>query len=216
MISRRAVFVILIILAATVALAAAVVFAREGYLYEQIILPISYAFWIIGLLLRGTPQVLFWGILVIMALVLFMRSLVAAPQKPSSPQPLENTFSRRPRLRHWVRQLLMSRNERYRHYLKEGLGRLALEVLAYQRGQTVNQYQQQIDSEQVPAPEVIIPFLEARQGYFRSQQPLDLQQVQHWLRRLWNRLAFPPQAQPNQDEELAELVDFLEQQMDLE
>jgi len=68
----------------------------------------------------------------------------------------------------------------------------------------------------VPAPEVIIPFLEARQGYFRSQQPLDLQQVQHWLRRLWNRLAFPPQAQPNQDEELAELVDFLEQQMDLE
>ncbi len=216
MISRRAVLVLLIILLATVALAAVVVYGRGGYLYERIVLPISYAFWIVGLLLRGTPQVLFWGMLVVIALVLFMRSLAAAPQKPSGAPPVENSYSRRPRLRHWVRQLLMSRNERYRRYLKEGLGRLALEVLAYQRSQTANQYQQQIDSKQVEAPEIIVPFLEARQGYFQTQQRLDLQQVQRMLLQLWKRLPFSGQPQPIQDDELAELVDFLEQQMDLE
>jgi 4-amino-4-deoxy-L-arabinose transferase-like glycosyltransferase len=214
--SRRAALVLILMLAATVALAALVVSAPGSYIYEQIVKPISNIFWVFSLLLSGTPQALFWGILLVVALVLFLRSLVVTPQKPDGQMPVDMSYARRPRLRHWVRQLLMSRNERYRRYLKEGLGRLALEVLAYQRGLTVGQYQQRIDNQQEQTPEVIVPFLEARMGLFHPQQGVDLQQVLRRLRQVWNRLPLAHPTQPETDTELDELVDFLEKQMDLE
>lgn len=214
--NRRSIIVLGLMLLATVALAAGVVLAREGYLYEKIVLPISYLMWIFGLLLRGTPQALFWGMLLVITLVLFLRSLSVAPPRQPVGMPLENTYSRRPRLRHWVRQILMSRNERYRRYLYEGLGRLALEVLAHQRGITVNQYQQQIDANQEQPPEIIIPFLEARRPQYRPQESFDFPKILSWLQRRMYTLPFFRRALPEQDLDLNELVEFLERQMGLE
>ena len=204
------------IAALTVLVAALIMAAPGSYLRENIINPLSYALWIVSLLLRGTPQVVFWGIFLMIAVVLALRSLAAASHRPVHPQPMLISYPHRARLRYWVRQLLLSQDDRAVFQLKDSLGRLALDILSYQRGLTPSQYQQQLDSGQLETPEALIPFLEARKKMFAPKDSFNLQDLRRWFERTLDKLPFLPHPSSAVNSDVAHLVEFLEEQMDVE
>ena len=207
---------ILLLVILTIALAAWVVAARGTFVRERIVMPLSYAIWISSLLLRGTPQVLFWGILLLITVVLALRSLIVPGRPPQAIQANDSAYYHRPRLRHWVRQIVLSRNERYKRYLMEGMAKLSLDVLGYQQGLTSHQYQQLIDAGKQQAPDILVPYLQARDNRPFSSVSPNGPRVRRWLERLPVNLPFFPKARLVQDPELEELVAYLEEQLDLE
>ena len=214
--AMRTVFILVGVAVLTVLIAALVKSTPGSFLRENIVNPLSYGFWVFGLLLSGTPQAVFWVFLLVVALVLALRSLSGSAQKPTRPEPLIINYTHRARARYWVRQLLLSRDERARLHLKDSLSRLALDILAYQQGLTPNQYQKQLEDGQMEAPEALIPFLNVRQSMYTSRQSLSLEQVRRWFEHTINNLPFLSQPKPVQDAEIERLVSYLEEQMDVE
>jgi hypothetical protein len=200
----------------TILVAALVMAAPGSFLRESVVRPLSYALWIVSLLLRGTPQVIFWGFLLLVALVVALRSIAAVSRQPVHPQPILVNYPHRARLRFWVRQLLLSQDDRVKFQLKEALNRLAMDVLAYQQGLTPGQYQQQLDRSEKEAPEELVPFLNARQSMYATRPPLSLQQVRQWIERTIDSLPVFSNPQPVKDAEVERLVDYLEERMDME
>lgn len=214
--SLRTVLILAGILALTVLVAALIMSDQSSFLRENIINPLSYAFWILSLLLRGTPQVVFWAMLLAIALVMALRSLASASHRPVHPQPLQISYPQRARLRFWVRQMLLNQDDRSVFQIKESIGRLALDVLSYQRGLTPSQYQQQLESGQLETPEALVPFLEARKYLFAGSTSFSPQEIIRWLDRSLSRLPFLPRHPSSVTEEVERLVDFLEEQMDVD
>ena len=187
-----------------------------GFLRDNIIQPLSYALWIVSLLLRGTPQVVFWGILLMIAVVMALRSLAVVSHRPPHPQPLQINYPHRARLRYWVRQMLLTQDDRSILQLRDSLGRLALDILSYQRGLTASQYQQQLDSGQLETPDELVPFMDARRQMFAAKSSFSIEELRQWLDRKLNKLPFMPHRSSQVSLEVERLVDFLEDQMDVE
>lgn len=202
--------------ALTILIAVLMMAAPGSFLRERIVQPLSYSFWIVSMLLRGTPQVVFWGFLLIIAFVLALRSLAAASRRSVHPVPLQISYTPRARLRFWVRQLLLSQDDRSIIQLKDSLGRLALDILAYQQGLTPNQYQQLLDHGQMDPPKALVPFLDVRRRMFEAKGSLTFQEIRQWLERTLDSLPFLPHQPQAVDAEVKHLVEFLEEQMDVE
>lgn len=214
--NRRLVIGILLVVVATIALTIWLVTDQGNFIRENVIVPLSYGILIISLLVRGTPQALFWSILMVLAIILALRSISGKKPGPYEGRHSENAYAHRPRLRHWVRQILLSRSPRYKQYLKENLGRLAMDVLGYQQGLTMSQYQHELDIRQIETLPILEPFLVRRFEAQPDSESLSLDKLRQWLERLLNNLPFLPRQAPPPDPEMDTLVAFLEQQLDME
>jgi hypothetical protein len=207
--------VILLIVVLALVLAAAVMAWQGSYLRERIVRPLSYAFWIASILILGTPQAIFWGILLLITVVMALRSLFASPREPPRPQLAESASYRRSRLRFWLHQLLLNRYETARFQLYESVGRLVMDVLAYQQGITLQQFQRQIDPNEIN-PEFLAPFLQARTQPLGRQASWNVAELRRVFGRLWEALPFRKQPTTIQYADLEQVVAYLEEQMDVE
>jgi uncharacterized membrane protein len=215
-VSRRWLIGITVVIVATIALAAWLVTAQGNFIRENIIVPLSYGFWIISMLVKGTPQALFWFILLVLAIILAGRSITGKKSGSLQGRRTDNSYAHRPRLRHWVRQILLSRSVRYKQYLKENLGRLAMDVLGYQQGLTMSQYQHDVDTRLLDPPAILTPFMVRRIELDPSAEGLTWNKIKQWVERTLTSLPFLPHPPPPPDPEMEALVSFLEQQMDME
>ncbi|MBM3126098.1 MAG: hypothetical protein FJZ87_13665 [Chloroflexi bacterium] len=82
---RRAVLILAVFLLSSLL----AYFIRDG-IYEWVILPLAYIWWVIGLYYRMIPQMLLWLGLIFISLIIAVRSLVdrgsAAPETNASPR----------------------------------------------------------------------------------------------------------------------------------
>jgi hypothetical protein len=211
----RRLVVFSIIVGLALALAAAVMSAQGSFLRENIVRPLSYAFWIASILIRGTPQVLFWAILLVLAFVMAGRSLFGSSSKLPRVQIASGSVFRRSRLRYWLHQLELNRYESARFQLYEAISRLSLDVLSYQEGVTLQQYQRQLDPETIQ-PEYLAQFFRFRSPSLLQRAGWNVDELRRMAGRMWEALPFHKSdaSPPNPDVE--RVVAYLEQKMDLD
>ncbi|RME53087.1 MAG: hypothetical protein D6790_18040 [Caldilineae bacterium] len=77
-----------ILLAATTVL----VLAVDGFLRQVIVEPLLYVGWVIGVVITSLPQAVFWGLFLLLALVLALRSLSRGKPPPPLPRPAREEF----------------------------------------------------------------------------------------------------------------------------
>jgi hypothetical protein len=191
-------------------------FIQEGYVRENILKPLSYGLWIGSLMLRGTPQVLFWSFVLLVAFVLAARSLSRPQPVQSETRYLEQHHSRRARLRFWVRQILLSRDHPRASQLSESLARLAVEVLAHEQNVPAGQMITWIEKGEIDSAELIQPFmLRSIRNSLVLQRSVG-EQIRVWIEDLLMRTPWRIQRTNPEEPRLEKLVDYLEEQLDLQ
>jgi hypothetical protein len=208
---------LIILLIAVLALAlAVVVMAWQGnFLREKVVRPLSYVFWISSILLRGTPQALFWGILLLVTIVMASRSLFAPSQDEPRLHTAPGSSYHRSRLRYWLHQLLLNRYESARYQILEAVARLAMDVLSYQQGSTLQQFQRQIDPAKME-PEFLATLFQSRTPTYNRRSLWNLDELRQIVGRLWRALPFQKPLLNAQIPEIERTISYLEEQMDIE
>ncbi len=131
--TRRLAVIIGLFLLLTIAL---LFFARD-VIRELVVLPLSYLFWLIGILIDSTPQIFFWLALLVIAFLLASRSL-SRKRKILTMYPPGYTVPDDPistgRVNYWMGKEDLLRGRQggfYSRSFHSALGRLLLDLLMY-------------------------------------------------------------------------------------
>jgi hypothetical protein len=211
--NRRLLVLLLIVL---IPLAVALMFSLRGFVREVILVPLSLLFWLADLLIRSTPQVLFWGVLLVICLIIAVRSLYAA-REPVVDQmsDVELRLTRRQRVGFWIFQMQMLRQGVARARFADFLSRLGLEVLAFREQVTPAEAEVRLQKGELLAPE-IVDFLRLRRMVPSEGTGLFSRMVmwfETWRSRILG-LRDGKQAAAMEDE-LRRAVEYLEDQLEV-
>jgi hypothetical protein len=180
-----------------------------------IALPIAYAGWLIGLVLKSVPGVLWWAWLLIMVVIIASKSLKGRAEAPPT-MPREPVIREGPATT-WFHRINLSRHSEYfRWRLAHELGRLALGLSAYREGSSVTRAGQH-RAAGLNGPPEITAYLSAGLGTAPEEPlrgPASLMDVPSWVRDRWrlrgqpaarrSPLALPPE----------EIIAFLERELE--
>ncbi|HWQ12370.1 MAG TPA: hypothetical protein VNL77_06195 [Roseiflexaceae bacterium] len=175
-------------------LAVLIAAAVRGAVRDAVVAPLLLLLWGASLLLGSLPQALLWGLLVLLAAVLAVRSLsglrVPALRRRTVPGPAGRTAA-------WLRLVqLTGRDEYARWRLAQRLAQLAVELLAEREGLPPQQARRRLEDPSLDAPPAVRAYLRAglvayqprpgSQGRILRGGPLDvdLERVVHWLEGL--------------------------------
>jgi len=211
----RGLWFFLAIAAAAVVLGALVMAWQGSFLRENIVRPLSYAFWMTGIMIRGTPQALFWGILVLIVFVMALRSLFGRSRNRPRAQIVPDNIYHRSRLRYWLHQLQLTRYESARFQLHDSIARLSMDVLSYQQGMTMQQYMRQVDPDTIQ-PDFLAFYFQSRSQPVPRPTSWDLNELRRVLSRFWEALPIHKEQGGRQDPNIERVVAYLEEQMDVE
>jgi len=201
-------------------LAVILTIALTDFVREAIIVPISYVLWFGNLVLNSISQILLWAWLPAIALFIALRSLSTANKnKPAQIiSEAETRYPRRQRVDFWVIQIHQSYGYFGRTRFAEHLGRLILDILAYQERSTPWQIEQWIENGDLEVPPEIRSYLhEKRRRYSEGSGGL-YQRLRRWLKNAVAILikerssARPASYHPD----LETVVAFLEKQLEVE
>jgi hypothetical protein len=182
--------------------------------------PLTHIFYIFGLLLKSTPQVLFWGMVLLFLLIIAGKSLeeVHRPVPPDFTAPLRSY--KQERVAFWASQVnLALRGDHYSHTrLIEFLAGLALEVDAQDEHISVVEIRQRLERGELDLPLEIENYLKARANTGYVPRPGFWQRLAERLARLWNALP----GKKNQafgvrltQEELEKIIQYLEDRLEV-
>jgi len=201
-------------------LAVILTIALTDFVREAIIVPISYVLWFGNLVLNSISQILLWAWLPAIALFIALRSLSTANKnKPAQIiSEAETRYPRRQRVDFWVIQIHQSYGYFGRTRFAEHLGRLILDILAYQERSTPWQIEHRIENGDLEVPPEIRSYLhEKRRRYSEGSSGL-YQRLRRWLKNAVAILikgrssARPALYHPD----LETVVAFLEKQLEVE
>ena len=100
----------------------------DNFLQEIIIHPLLYVVWFAGLVLSSLHQSVFWGALLLVALVLILRSLGGGPRVPNTVP--EKRYPSQGQVRRWMGLLERAESQRFARWnLAQSLRKLAQETL---------------------------------------------------------------------------------------
>lgn len=201
-------------------LAVILTIALTDFVREAIIVPISYVLWFGNLVLNSISQILLWAWLPAIALFIALRSLSTANKnKPAQIiSEAETRYPRRQRVDFWIIQIHQSYGYFGRTRFAEHLGRLILDILAYQERSTPWRIEQRIENGDLEVPPEIRSYLhEKRRRYSEGSGGL-YQRLRRWLK---NAVAIlikgRSSARPaSQHPDLETVVAFLEKQLEVE
>jgi hypothetical protein len=206
---------LLLILLPALALAFGLAYVIRNSVRDAVILPLTYLLWFGSLLIRSTPQVLFWGLLLTLGLVIAARSL-GAPRNPLQRiGELPFRLPRRERLGFWVLQLQMAQWRNSMVRFSDFFGRLIIEVLAFRYHITPAQMERNLADEQ-GLPAEVWAYLNAR----RAPLALNNSILKIWvtrfgeIRRAIGQKRFHTQASPVLDN-LEQALSFLEAELEI-
>ncbi|GAB4468288.1 MAG: hypothetical protein Kow00124_02380 [Anaerolineae bacterium] len=188
-------------------------------LREAVARPVLFLIWYAEVMLRSFPQALFWGILLVAALLVAARSLSSSPKAklPEGPAPV-NPRGRVETLAFWVAEAPAGR------YFKQRLARhlldLLLQVRGYDKPPTARRLAEMLASGELGLP----PEAQAYLGDTRRLlSGLDTESMARGgrldaLRRLVDRLLRPEQAMSPDlavDPGLRSLIETLEENLEI-
>ena len=172
-------------LAVAVVLTAVVAFALRDAVEEAIIGPAAYVWWVVGILWRSVPQLLFWTLAAVGVLILVLDSLLPSAQAISSRRvPATPSLVRGPieEVAEWMRRAPKGTYLKWR--VANRLSVLARELLAQREGREKRRPSTRLVGRDWSPPEGIADYLEAGlSGPFAQHVP---------PRRPWSRVAATP------------------------
>jgi hypothetical protein len=152
---------------------------------------------------------------VLITFVIALRSLFGRSRRQHRAQIVPDNIYHRSRLRYWLHQLQLDRYESARFQLYDSIARLSMDVLSYQQGMTMQQYMRQVDPDSIQ-PDFLAPYFQSRSQPVPSPTSWDLNELRRVVRRLWDALPTHKEQNIQHDPNLARVVAYLEEQMDVE
>ena len=185
--------------------------------------PITSIFYFLGLLLKSTPQVIFWGMLLLFLLIVAGKS-VQEVRKPDLPEFLTSMrSSKRERIAIWASQVNMAlRGDHYsRTRLAEFLAGMVIELFAQEERISIVEVRKRIEKGELDLPPEIENYLKARFTTGYIPRPSFWQMVEERLARFWNSL--PGKNNPARGalsdrltrEELENVIQYLEDRLEV-
>jgi len=115
-------------LAVVLLITAILVFALDNFLRDMVIQPLLYTAWFAGLVLSSLHQSVFWGVLLLVTLMLILRSLSGGAGLPSTVP--EKRYPSQGQVRRWMGLLERAETQRFARWnLAQALRKLTQETL---------------------------------------------------------------------------------------
>jgi len=191
-------------------------YTLQDFVRTVIVLPGSYLIWLLRTIFNSLPQILFWGVLIVFAFVLFYKSLTKKSDPPISEENKELMAARRSRFSFWRLQLY-HRSDISNNRLIEFIDRLVLEVLSFVYSVPAWQVEKRIENREIEVPNSLESYL-----IINRQVPavfpvtwyrVFLRVIRPWLQRIRRSpTESPPQSS---DQELEEIIHYLEEQLEI-
>ncbi len=134
----------------------------RDWVREQVVIPLAYVFWIIRLFLLSVPQVFYWGILLIIGLIIAVTTILpprmafytSATQRPAA---FTSHYSS------WLRHFHMLNSSRFASdNLSRDLTRLTIQILAYQYRLSDEEVYRLLEQEDLGLPPLLLAFIRRR------------------------------------------------------
>ncbi|MEJ5312563.1 MAG: hypothetical protein WHX52_22580 [Anaerolineae bacterium] len=190
-------------------LAVLLMFGLRNFVRETLALPLSYIFWLVGILAQTIPQLWLWIGLVVIALIIALRSL-DRERRPPPPTPGKSAYLARGRIDVWAERIDMLVKGKYsRQRFGYFIGKLIMEVLSHEERVNFRDIERRLAQGEVEAPPVVHDYLSSRlRSGLNEPRPGLLARLKSFL-----KLEKPQTAQLNAEVET--IVKFLENQMEV-
>jgi hypothetical protein len=150
-----------LILLPMVFLVATLTLVLRDWVRDAIVTPILFILWLGGLLIKSTPQWVFWGVFLVMALLILANSFGAGKRSDQNVGKAEPGRPRRARVSFWAIQVhRQARGFSPPTSSAEPLRRLVLEVVAFQERLSLKEVEQRLESEELDVPPAILAYLQ--------------------------------------------------------
>jgi hypothetical protein len=178
------------------------------FVREVIVIPLTYLFWLGGLILNSIPQEVYLIGLIIIAGIIALNTLSKLQRKTSNQRFTQAGLGDASRYRLWLRLYAAAPTGEYpRLELARETRRLILSLLAYQEGLTLAEVEQKIVSGDLAVPVIIKQFIHDRDFTFTLPP-----RQRFWQR--FNRKA-DRQSDPLLKQSLEEIVQFIETRLEI-
>ncbi len=205
-------------------LVAALTLALTDLVRNVLAVPITHIFYFLGLLVKSTPQVIFWGLLLLFLLVVAGKS-VQENRRHELPEFVATLRSpKHERIAFWANHINMAlRGDHYsRTRLAEFLAGMVIELFAQEERVSTVEVRQQLEHGELDLPPEIENYLKARFTQGTITRPSFWQRVEDKLARFWN--SFPgknnldPGVLPDHltRQELERIIQYLEDRLEVE
>jgi hypothetical protein len=205
-------------------LAAALTLALTDLVRNVLAEPITHILYFFGLLVKSTPQVIFWGLLLLFLLVVAGKSVQESRRSelPEFAAPLRSL--KHERIAFWGNHINMAlRGDHYSSTrLAELLAGMVIELCAQEERVSAIEVRQQLERGELDLPPEIENYLKARFTQGTIARPSFWQRIEDKLARFWN--SFPgknnldPGALPDHltRQELERIIHYLEGRLEVE
>ena len=194
-------------------LASIVLMVFRATIQEIFVVPLLYLVWLGNLIFTSIHQVFFWGILILLAIVLLFRNLRKRPGFRRRRDRPTSEGERNQRVTYWLGQIQLNDGETYRDlYTLHEFRKLILSVWAFQLNLSPREVERQLKAHKIePPPEWRIFFERDRMDDTTSQGLLArlLQRVKFLF--VSNDLKYKSSFQPHLDA----LINTLETQLEV-
>jgi len=154
---------LVLLLLPIVFLVATLTLVLRDWVRDAIVTPILFILWLGGLLIKSTPQWVFWGVFLVMALLILANSLGARTGSDQTVGKAEPGYPRRARVSFWAIQVhQQARGDSPPTSSAEPLRRLVLEVMAFQERLSLREVEQRLEFGELDVPPVILAYLQDR------------------------------------------------------
>jgi hypothetical protein len=205
-------------------LTAALALALTDLVRNLLAEPLTRLYYFFVLLVKSTPQAVFWAILLLFLLVVAGKSVqeVKTPDLPEFDTPLRSP--KRERVGFWAIHINMAlQGDHYsRARLAEFLSGVALDLFAQEERASVAEVRQRLDRGELDLPPEIENYLKARLASAYTPRPGLWRMAQEKLARLWNSITgkYSPGSRTLPDQftgqELERVIQYLEDRLEIE
>jgi hypothetical protein len=135
-------------------------FVIQDFVRELLLYPLVYLYWSLRLVYEGVPGIIWWGVAIVLLMLLALKSLSKGKGRVQSAQAQGSTSLTRPQM--WMRRIKKTRHgEYFKWQLAREISQLAIAHLANQERLTLEQARDKLASGQLDLPPKIQAYLAA-------------------------------------------------------
>lgn len=217
---------LIIFAVALIVLSTALIFWAKDIIREVIVLPLSYLFWLFGIIIRVTPQIFFWVVLILIVLQIAWRVLFGRKKVyTQGPAFLDASLyiSSNGRASYWKNKVELLRSSHSNYYANSfysALSRLVLDTLAYRYRQPLSVIEAQLKDGTLSIPDEVRNYLLTHNGrqeaVYRGFFGEIWQSFTNNVLDLWSRITarYRPEPAPV-DPQLAYILNYLEEELEV-
>ena len=155
--------ILILLLTFGVLLVAALTLILRDWVRDVILTPILFLLWLGGLLIRSTPQWVFWAVFLVLALLILANSLAPGKRLDQNVERGEPGRPRRERVLFWAKQIhWRARRDFSPMGSAEPLRKLILEALAFQERLSIAEVEQRLESGELDVPPSVRMYLQRK------------------------------------------------------